>query len=298
MLEKNTNQINEPTITNLTKVNAWINQSAKATLYTHANVDADAAFSAALMLFIRERVQGKNSTELIFLDTDETVDAEDALAVDMMNGSSAIKGIETGSAFGELVSILVIEGLISRRLFRDFAEQLNLTDSGKRCNDRITLAGLVKSWMYSGLCDREMVSRAQEILSGKMKGMEKHRRRLIESSEIPIHDGVALNLSGGGLDRRTLARRGAYVVINHHQDIGQSVVLTSRGSRADLNLNDLTGSLPDRWFIHPNGFIACYGSLKAKKNPKNSGITLESLCQAIHFWLLNTLDLVPEEVFI
>ena len=288
----------EPKDDNLAKVTDWIDRPGKAVLHTHANVDADAAFSAALMLFMRERQHGPDSTDLSFLPTDATVDAEDALAVDMMNGSSAIKGIDTGSAFGELVSILVKAELIPYRLYKNFAEQLNLTDSGKRCNDRVALAGLVKSWTYSGLCDREIVSRAREILEGMMKGMVKHRRRRIVSSRMPIHDGVALNLSGGGLDRRTLSRRGAFLVINQHEDIGQSVVLTSRGTRAELDLNDLSGALPERWFIHPNGFIACYGSMKGKKNPEDSGITLATLCKEVHDWLIGTLGFTPDEVLL
>lgn len=288
----------EPKDDNLTKVTDWIDRPGKAVLYTHANVDADAAFSAALMLMVREGAQGPNSTDIEFLPTDATVDTEDALAVDMMNGSSAIKGIDTGSAFGELVSILVKAELIPHRLYKNFAEQLNLTDSGKRCNDRVALAGLVKSWTYSGLCDREIVSRAREILGGMMKGMVKHRRRRIVSSRMPIHDGVALNLSGGGLDRRTLSRRGAFLVINQHEDIGQSVVLTSRGTRAELDLNDLRGALPERWFIHPNGFIACYGSMKGKKNPEDSGITLATLCKEVHDWLIGALGFTPDEVLL
>jgi len=288
----------EPKDDNLTKVTDWIDRPGKAVLYTHANVDADAAFSAALMLMVREGAQGPNSTDIEFLPTDATVDTEDALAVDMMNGSSAIKGIDTGSAFGELISILVKAELIPHRLYKNFAEQLNLTDSGKRCNDRVALAGLVKSWTYSGLCDREIVSRAREILGGMMKGMVKHRRRRIVSSRMPIHDGVALNLSGGGLDRRTLSRRGAFLVINQHEDIGQSVVLTSRGTRAELDLNDLRGALPERWFIHPNGFIACYGSMKGKKNPEDSGITLATLCKEVHDWLIGALGFTPDEVLL
>ena len=281
------------TITNLAKVKAWINRPGKVVLHTHVNVDADAAFSAALMLLMR-----REDVELEFLPTDATVDAEDALAVDMMNGNSAIKGIETGSAFGELVSLLVEANLIPKRLYKKMALQLNLTDSGKRCNDRITLAGLVKSWKYAGLEDRDIVSRAHEILLGMRKGWSAHSRRREKCTSMPIQDGIALNLTGGGLDRRTLARRGAYLVINQHDDVGQSVVLTKLGSRTKLDLNDLEDALPDSWFIHPGGFIACFGSMKAKKDPSKSGISLEELCKAVRDWLVATLGFAPEEVLV
>ena len=294
MLEKNTLELEEtePTNANLDRVLGWINLPGRVVLHTHMNVDADAAFSAALMLLMRE------DAELEFLPADATVDGEDALAVDMMNGLSAIKGLEAGSAFGELNSLLAEAELIHKWLYKRFADHLNLTDSGKRCNDRVALASLVKSWKYAGLDDRDIVSRAQEILHGMKKGMASHRRMRAKCTSMPIQDGIAVNITGGGLDRRTLARRGAYLVINEHDDIGQSVVLTKLGQRTKLDLNDLEDALPDSWFIHPGGFIACFGSTKAKKNPSNSGISLGTLCKAVRDWLVATLGFVPEEVLV
>lgn len=266
----------------------WIHNPGEVILHTHLNVDADAAFSAALMMMVRE------DARLELLPTDSVVDGENRLGVDMMNGDSAIKGLEQGSAFGYLVSILGDARVIPRRLYTRFAEQLNLTDSGKKCNDRVALAGLVKSWSYAGLDDREIISRAREILDGMMNGMKARSSMRKKSTLMPIKDGIALNLTGGGLNRPTLAERGAYLVINHHEEVGQSVVLTSRGSRAGLDLNGMSEALPKKWFIHPNGFMACFGSMKCRKDPSESGIPLESLCKGVHDWLIGSLGYIPE----
>ena len=276
---------------NLKLVQNWIELESRSILHTHNNVDADAAFSAALMILIRERIHGKNSTHLEFLPSDFPVESESSLGVDMMNGGNSIKGIGHGSAFGELVTIATKLKAIPHRLFTSFADQLNLTDSGKPCNDRIALAGLTKSWKYAGLEDREIVSRAKEILNGMWIGKEKHYSRLKISNKIPIKNGIALNLHGGGVDRRTLSRRGALLVINHHQDIGQSIILTPKGKKAKLDLNDLTSTLPQSWFVHPTGWMACYGSLKAIKNPENSGISLPELCMITHDWISKNIEI-------
>ena len=189
--------------------------------------------------------------------------------MDMISGENGVKGFEEGSAFGELTRILTRLGVIPPRLFTRFADHLNLTDSGKRCNDRIALPGLVLSWRYAGLDDMTIVSRAHEILSGMMTGMEENRTRVNKSRNLPIKDGIALNLTSGGHDRKTLARRGAYMVVVQHEGSGQSVILTSRGQRAGLDLNEVSNQLPDKWFIHPSGFLACYGSRKAPKAQQN-----------------------------
>ena len=77
---------------NLKLVQNWIELESRSILHTHNNVDADAAFSAALMILIRERIHGKNSTHLEFLPSDFPVESENSLGVDMMNGGNSIKG--------------------------------------------------------------------------------------------------------------------------------------------------------------------------------------------------------------
>ena len=270
------------------RVLEWCNHEGDVTIYTHEMVDADAAFSAGLMSLVRP------DAKIVLVPADAIVDREGSLAIDMISGGNGVKGFEEGSAFGELCRIMTGLGLIPARLFTRFADHLNLTDSGKRCNDRIALPGLVKSWRYAGLDDMTIVSRAHEILRGMMSGMEENLARVNKSHNLPIKDGVALNLTAGGHNRKTLAKRGAYLVVVQHEGSGQSVILTPKGKHAGLDLNEVSNELPDKWFIHPSGFMACFGSRKAPKNPYDSGIALEGLCKIVRDWLVSTLGFVPE----
>ena len=108
-----------------------------------------------------------------------------------------------------------------------------------------------------------IVSRAQEILSGMMKGMKENRTRVNKSRNLPIKDGIALNLTAGGHDRKTLARRGAYMVVVQHEGSGQSVILTSRGQRAGLDLNEVSDHSQTSGSSTQAG--SSYGSRKAPK---------------------------------
>ena len=84
----------------------WLSHPGPLTVCTHVHVDADAAFSAALALYMAESA-GKPCT-LRFLGANTVVDDADQLAVDMSNGASAIKGKGAGSAFGALVYALPV----------------------------------------------------------------------------------------------------------------------------------------------------------------------------------------------
>jgi hypothetical protein len=123
--------------------------------------------------------------------------------------------------------------------------------------------------------------------------MKENQIRVSKSQNLPIKDGIALNLTAGGHNRKVLAKRGAYLVVVQHEGSGQSVILTPKGKYAGLDLNGVSEELPDKWFIHPSGFMACYGSRKAPKSPHDSGIALEGLCKIVRDWLVSTLGFVP-----
>ena len=43
--------------------------------------------------------------------------------------------------------------------------------------------------------------------------------------------------------------------------------------------------LPDGWFVHPDGFMACFGSVKAPKDYKDSGIEITDMVTMIKTWI-------------
>ena len=108
----------------------WLNKEDPITIVTHQKVDADAAFSAALLKVL------KPHAALAFVRADEEIQDERTIAVDLSNGSRTVKGLEVGSAFG-----LIVETMrdIDKPVFKAKAlgKQLNLTDSGKHCHDNV-----------------------------------------------------------------------------------------------------------------------------------------------------------------
>jgi len=50
-------------------------------------------------------------------------------------------------------------------------------------------------------------------------------------------------------------------------------------------LQELKPMLPEGWFVHPDGFMACFGSVKAPKDYKKSGIHINDLVTIIKTWI-------------
>ena len=84
----------------LSKVRNWLTLDDPVSIATHINVDADAAFSMALLKALRPEAA------TIFVRADEIIDDKRTLAVDLSNGKQAVKGLECGSAFGLTVNAM------------------------------------------------------------------------------------------------------------------------------------------------------------------------------------------------
>ena len=72
----------------LSKVRNWLTLDDPVSIATHINVDADAAFSMALLKALRPEAA------TIFVRADEIIDDKRTLAVDLSNGKQAVKGLE------------------------------------------------------------------------------------------------------------------------------------------------------------------------------------------------------------
>ena len=58
--------------------------------------------------------------------------------------------------------------------------------------------------------------------------------------------------------------------------------------RKGIRLSDFSTLLkPKGWFIHAEGFLACYGSVKAPKDFTKSGFTLKQIETFVLSWLLS-----------
>ena len=250
----------------------WLNRDDPLIIATHQQVDADAAFSAALLQVM------KPNAPVVFVRADSTISQPEVIAVDLMNGSSAVKGLGVGSSFGLIVSSLKQSNPSFFKVLKPWAKQLNLTDQAKHCHDAVVLADMVSAWRSIGLDDRTIVSRAGELLHGKLKFIQRRERQKTQASKIQIQGGVAVLGPDDHVPAKLLFQRGAKAVVRQGKD-GMAVVLSRRAQKCGISVADLQSSLNEQWFIHPDGFLASYGGPKAPKDPKESGVTLKSLAK-------------------
>ena len=255
-----------------TILQSWLNRNDPLIIATHQQVDADAAFSAALL-----RVMKPNAV-VVFVRADSTISQPEVIAVDLMDGSSAVKGLGVGSSFGLIVSSLKQSNPSFYKVLKPWAKQLNLTDQAKHCRDAVVLADMVSAWRSIGLDDRTIVSRAGELLHGKLKFIQRRERQKIQASKIQIQGGVAVLGPDDHVPAKQLFQRGAKAVVREGKD-GMAVILSRRAQESGISVADLQSSLNEQWFIHPDGFLASYGGPKAPKDPKESGVTLKSLAK-------------------
>ena len=250
----------------------WLNRDDPMIIATHQQVDADAAFSAALL-----RVMKPNAA-IIFVRADSTISQPEVIAVDLMNGASAVKGLGVGSSFGLIVSTLKQSDPSFYKVLKPWAKQLNLTDQAKRCNDAVVLADMVSAWRSIGLDDETIVCRAEELLFGKLKFIRRREQQQKLASKIPIQGGVAVLGPDDNVPAKQLFQRGAKAVVRQGKD-GMAVILSRRAQKSGISVANLQSSLNEQWFIHPDGFLASYGGPKAPKDPTESGVTLKSLAK-------------------
>ncbi len=273
-------------------VNDWLDRGVRLgpakkqrfiVLRTHKHVDADAAFSAALMMeFLHDRSQSIGLT-LEFVPASYATDAPHILAVDMLEGRNAVKGLEQGSAFGLLVDVLGKQDELIEVCFRQWAEQLNLTDSGNKCDDRVILAELVSAWKANKLSDKNIVNRARELIRGKLLVEKWRNERQTDSQDVPIVSSVAIVVDKR-IDRITLFKRGAKAIVQQ-SDCGMCIHLSRKIMDKGHNLTELKHSLPESWFVHPSGFLAAFGTPKAPRDPAESGIPIEALFILVQNWI-------------
>lgn len=255
----------------------WLDLKGEKTIRTHQQVDADAAFSAAIMM------EYQRNTKLQFKRASFKTNKKNTLAVDMLNGKNAVKGLKQGSAFGLLVEVLGTRDTLYKTCFKDWADQLNLTDSGKTCDDRVVLAELIGAWKTVGLDDKTIVNRARELIRGKLIGQKKREARQETSHGIPIYSNVAIVVDAY-VDKMTLFKRGAKAIVQK-SDCGIAIQLNRKVIQKGHNLTELENILPKDWFIHPQGFLACFGGPKAPRDPSECGISIEALVILVQNWI-------------
>ena len=262
----------------LNKVRHWLTLDDPVSIATHINVDADAAFSMALLKALRPEAA------TIFVRADEIIDDKRTLAVDLSNGKQAVKGLECGSAFGLIVNAMKAIDKPVHTCLKRWAKQLNLTDSGNYCRDNVILADHVSSWKAMELNDQSIVNRAYELIKGKILAEKRYIEMKNAAKEIKIKDGVAIVPDSVQVKATHLFSLGADVVIRQ-SEFGQSAIMSKNALKRGMSLSELAPIFSDGWFVHPQGFMLSFGSVKAPKDYRESGFTIDQFTMIIRTWI-------------
>lgn len=284
MAKKNT----ASTKNEIERFHSWLATEDPLSIATHMYVDADAAFSAALLSVLKPKAQ------VVFVSADSVIDDGRTLGVDLSKGNRTIKGLNVGSAFGLLVlGMKTIDPPIYRAL-RRWAAQLNLTDSGKGCRDSVVLAELVKAWRSLGLGDKGCFKRAKELIQGKINSERSNHRQKQRAKSVKIDKGVAVISDGTRIRAAHVFQQGAKALIRE-SDVGHSIMFSRELLKKGIKLNDLAPVLePKGWFVHPDGVLACYGSVKAPKNYRKSGFTIDEIVSLVTTFLIPHVQLTTQ----
>ena len=263
---------------------SWLATDDPLSIATHLYVDADAVFSAALLSVLKPEAQ------VLFVSADSEIEDARTLAVDLSKGKRAIKGLDVGSAFGLLVMGMKSIDLPVYRALRSWAHQLNLTDSGKGCRDAVVLAQLVKAWRSLGLGDEGCFERAKELIAGKIKTERSDTKQKQLAKSVKIQNGVAVISNGSKIRAAHIFNQGAKVLVRE-SEVGHSIMISKKLIKKGIKLTELSSLLEKKgWFVHPVGFLACYGSVKAPKNFRESGFSLQEIVLLTSTWLLSHAD--------
>lgn len=266
------------------RFHAWLATEDPLSIATHVYVDADAVFSAALLSVLKPNAQ------VLFVSADSEIEDTRTLAVDLSKGNQAIKGLDVGSAFGLLVMGMKSIDIPVYWALRRWAQQLNLTDSGKGCRDAVVLAQLVKAWRSLGLGDEGCFDRAKELIAGKIKTEHSDTKQKQLAKSVKIQNGVAVIANGSKIRAAHMFNQGAKVLVRE-SEVGHSIMISKKLIKKGIKLTELSSLLEKKgWFVHPVGFLACYGSVKAPKNFRESGLSLQEIKLLVTTWILSHAD--------
>ena len=206
------------------------------------------------------------------------------LGVDLSNGERTIKGMDVAVLLAYLSCMKPLTYLLTEPPFLGSPTE---PYRRKGCRDAVVLAELVKAWRSLGMGDKGCFKRAKELIEGKIKSERSDLKQKELAAEVNIKNGVAVISNGAKIRGAHVFNQGAKVLIRE-SEVGHSIMISKEMSRKGIKLSELSPLLePKGWFIHPEGFLACYGSVKAPKDYCESGFTIQQIESFIRTWLLS-----------
>jgi len=136
---------------------------------THKRLDADAAFSTALILSLQ-----KNPQPVIFVDSTDVITDDNVMLLDFDLEENSIKGDGVGSCFGLLVKVMNRSDPVFYNYLITIAKHLNRTDSGKNdFHSYLDPHYLIRWWRLAKLDDSQIIHTIYLLFKGMQKSVEK-----------------------------------------------------------------------------------------------------------------------------
>jgi len=249
---------------------------------THKRLDADAAFSAALILSLQ-----KNPQPVIFVDSTTTITTDKVIILDFKLGENSIKGDGVGSCFGLLVQNMSNFHPTFYNYLRSIAEHLNKSDSGKwDFHSYLDPHYLVRWWRLAGLNDEEILQNIYLLFKGMQKAGEKEavaKEYLNARGRKKQFCMIVENPPKDAKIQKFAFRKGALAYIYYNtrpEDMGMGVIIHPKLERDGFSCYHLKNKLPEKWIILEH--MAFWGSLKDPQDPAQSGIGLEEFVKVVN----------------
>lgn len=294
-------------------ISTMFRQKGQACIFTHTNVDLDAAAS---VWAAKKYVPGMNKASVVFVPANW--DGADMLpgdiAVDIYAGGKGVKGEvwsdgKTHCAFMSIVKQYApSENKLALRNLMEFIDAGDtasnpiraLAPEANSAAQRILFATslgavLVAIKTAANGLDSFVLERMAEIFDGFLKTGQVAARAYDQAAKIPVVDGVAIVRNKGTAVRVALMDEfGARLIVFVDDQNNATGVFRKDGEtmRADHPLirkvaeaageeiSGASGGEEGKWFAHHDGLLFCWGSKKAPAKTK-SRVRAEDLAEAV-----------------
>ncbi|MHA1278239.1 MAG: hypothetical protein ACTSQ8_13705 [Candidatus Helarchaeota archaeon] len=249
---------------------------------THKRLDADAAFSTALILSLQT-----NPQPVLFVDSTDTDIHDNVILLDLELGENSIKGDGVGSCFGLLVEVMNKLDPVFCNYLRTIANHLNRTDTGKNdFHSYLDPHYLIRWWRLAGLGDEEILHTIYLLFKGMQKSVEKEGEAQIYLKTYGRKEKFCMIVENPPKDAKIhkfVFRNGtdAYIYFNTRpEEMGMGIIINPKLQQEGFSCKYLKNKLPEEWIILEH--MAFWGSLKIPKNPAQSGISLENFVRIVN----------------
>lgn len=245
-------------------------------IYTHQNLDIDAASSVWLFKLYHQR-----DDEVIFVPADyvpnTAVEYAPDIYIDIPAGGLGWKGEK--SAFSEILERTNDE---FQEAFKDLKVLIDIKDS---TGETIRIPGMSSGTIvdtfihikdYYGKDDNALLLAWKPVIIGMLSSYRRYQKALRAADRAKMIENIPIIKNAPSQTASILHSRGAEFVV--YEDGFNVGVIRSNSSKK--NLGELLRDRLPTWFHHKSGFLSCWGCNKAPKYSP-ADISAEELAEIV-----------------